>query len=37
MFGNISKTRGLFKIFVGCGLILDKNRDLFAKWHGIIG
>jgi hypothetical protein len=37
IFGNISKTRGLLRIFVDCGLILDKNRGLFAKWHGIIG
>jgi hypothetical protein len=22
---------------VHCGLILDKNRGLFAKWHGIFG
>jgi hypothetical protein len=36
IFGNISKTRGLLKNFVDCGLILDKNRGLFAKWHGII-
>jgi hypothetical protein len=37
IFGNISKTRGLLRIFVDCGLILDKNRGLFAKWHEIIG
>jgi hypothetical protein len=35
-FLNISKTKGLLRIFVYCGLILDKNRVLFAKWHGII-
>jgi hypothetical protein len=37
IFGNISKTRGLLRIFVDYQLILDKNRGLFAKWHGIIG
>jgi hypothetical protein len=37
IFGNISETRGLLGIFGDRGLILDKNRGLFAKWHGIIG
>jgi hypothetical protein len=37
IFGNVSKTRGLLRIFVDCGLILDKNWGLFAKWHGIFG
>jgi hypothetical protein len=37
IFGNISKIRGPLIIFVDCGLILDKNRGLFAKCHGIIG
>jgi hypothetical protein len=36
IFGNISKIRGLLGIFVDYGLILDKNRGLFAKWHEII-
>jgi hypothetical protein len=36
IFGNISKTKGLLRIFVNYWLILDKNRGLFAKWHGII-
>jgi hypothetical protein len=35
IFGNVSKTRCLLRIFVDCGLILDKNRGIFAKWHGI--
>jgi hypothetical protein len=37
IFGNVSKTRGLLGIFVNRGLILNKNRGLFAKWHGIFG
>jgi hypothetical protein len=37
IFRNISKARGLLRIFVNCGLILDNNMGLFAKWHGIIG
>jgi hypothetical protein len=37
IFGNVSKTRGLLRIFVDCRLKLDKNRGLFAKWHGIFG
>jgi hypothetical protein len=37
IFGNISETRVLLGIFWDRGLILDKNRGLFAKWHGIIG
>jgi hypothetical protein len=36
IFGNITKTRGLLRIFVDYRLILDKNMGLFAKWHGII-
>jgi hypothetical protein len=37
IFENVSKTRGLLRIFVNYGLILNKNRGLFAKWHGIFG
>jgi hypothetical protein len=32
-----SKIRGSSWNFVDCGLILNTNRGLFAKWHGIIG
>jgi hypothetical protein len=30
------KIRGSSWKFVDCGLILDKNRSVFAKWYGII-
>jgi hypothetical protein len=37
IFGNVLKTKGLLGILVNYRLILDKNRGLFAKWHGIFG
>jgi hypothetical protein len=34
IFGNISKTRGLLRIFVDYGLITKKPRWFFAMWRG---
>jgi hypothetical protein len=34
IFGNISKTRGLLRIFVYCGLITKIPRGLFANFPG---
>jgi hypothetical protein len=34
IFGNISKTRGLLRIFVDYGLITKKLRGLFANFLG---
>jgi hypothetical protein len=31
LFRNVSKTRGLLRIFVDCGLILDKIRGLLQR------
>jgi hypothetical protein len=33
IFGNISKTRGLLRILVDCGLITKKSGGFFAKWQ----
>jgi hypothetical protein len=34
IFGNILKTRGLLRIFMDCGLIINKPRGLFANFLG---
>jgi hypothetical protein len=34
IFGNISKTRGLLRILVDCGLITKKPKGLFANFLG---